>query len=448
MSACPARRSPFPKVFLVLFCCVVAARAQDGLPAAINPITARSRSGQFVIRGGATGVAAGSAEGVRSANLLGARRIAPVAVGNLVELEPRSAAVSCERIKDSVLRLLRMRDAYRGKITLQITGGSLGEGTLRIVSAPFSDGWQYTMPVPARLEWPRFVRGIVEVLLLEVANRADPEKLVQPPLWLTEGVTGLVLAGNGRELVPELNREFKDAQRRLNPLADAMRDLAGEVPLGVGALSFPVAAVMDDAGEYARYRASATLFVHELNGLAGEAGTLGRFAMELARGLNWQTTFFERFRGRFQTALELEKWWAVHSASLTARDPANLWSAEAVMGQLVLILTETAVEGHGSNAPVSIETTRLSAVVESWPYPLQQPVLDRKLAQLRQMFQLAPPGSAELVASAYQILDEYRRGRQGTGEAERRGVIDPRGRVLARTAARRLGSLEARVLGP
>jgi hypothetical protein len=55
------------------------------------------------------------------------------------------------------------------------------------------------------------VRTTVEALLLEIANRGNGGQLNPIPLWLSEGVTTLLIGESSRELVPQLNREFKDA---------------------------------------------------------------------------------------------------------------------------------------------------------------------------------------------------------------------------------------------
>src|ERR1043166_3369278 len=80
---------------------------------AVDPVTLRSHSGQFLVRG------------------LPLMRRAPVADTNsevaYVRLDPTLLAVSCERVKSALLEELGMKDQWRGKILVVLDPGE-GEG--------------------------------------------------------------------------------------------------------------------------------------------------------------------------------------------------------------------------------------------------------------------------------------------------------------------------------
>ena len=150
----------------------------------------RGISGQVVVSG-ATGVA----------ERVGA---IPTIDGDVadMEVEPQWLAVAAERTKKAVLTRLDLPDHWVGKIHLQIRPRrELGEASIRIVPVSFPNGWQYRVDVPDPVEWRRLVRVLVEVVLLELANREAGERLGFPPLWINEGMTELVLADRGEDLV-------------------------------------------------------------------------------------------------------------------------------------------------------------------------------------------------------------------------------------------------------
>ncbi len=117
-------------------------------------VSARSYSGQFIAYAG------------RSAPL-------PPAVLSLatnqdfVQLEPTLATVSCERIKQLLLRELDATAPWRGTIYLVLYPARAASDTITITSERFKNGWQYRVDFPDVVERSRYVRAMVQVLLLE-----------------------------------------------------------------------------------------------------------------------------------------------------------------------------------------------------------------------------------------------------------------------------------------
>jgi hypothetical protein len=435
-----------PTLPLLLVVLLHSLRAWAQLPGSLLPVTARSSSGQFIVSGG-------NASGNRLEQLplnpqsaaLFLARIRPSEGRDTIEVDPSLLAVSCERIKRATLAALDARDEWRGRVRLHLRPAAQVPGPIRIQSTPFADGWQYAADLPQKLEWPRFVRALVETLLLEQANRfAGPERLAQPPLWLTEGLTGLILNDSGRALVPELNREWSQSQRRIDPASDARRRLAGQPALTFDELSQPDETWLTNPTNFLRFQASATLFTHELLQTQGGRPAVRTFLRTLPAHLNWQTAFLKACQPGFASLLDIEKWWAVNAANRLTKDPSEFWSREATLAHLNAILLETAEQQPDTNAPPSRLQTPLAAVIATWDFALQRPVIERKLVQLEE---LAVHGSNDLlpyVTETRRTLDRYLAERTAPSET-RRGQLETRDRVLAGQTARQIAALTQRL---
>jgi hypothetical protein len=402
---------------------------------AVPHVTTRGISGQFVVSG-ATGVAA----------RVGA---IPTIDGDVadVEVEPQWLAVAAERTKKAVLARLDLPDQWVGKIHLQIRPRrELGESSIRIVPVSFPNGWQYRVDVPDPVEWRRLVRALVEVVLLEMANRGAGERLGFPPLWVNEGMTELVLADRGEDLVLRSHTAVARNAQKPSLLMEARKALSGRQPMLFSELSFPPESLMADPAAWRAFQASAAVLVHEL--LSDDAGrqSFGVFLRRLPGHLNWQTGFIEAHQGRFLSPLDVEKWWAVNSTHVLGRDPALLWTKERTLDHMAAILVESAEMASGTNAPAQRRSIPLAEVVETWSGPVQREVIRRKEAQLRELYSRAPVDVLPLVAECYRTLQDYSSERfSSASEAQRRAELTPRAKVVASKAARRLRDLDKRI---
>ena len=409
---------------------------QRRLPGLVVPhVTTRGISGQFVVSG-ASGVAA----------RVGA---IPTIEGDVadVEVEPQWLAVAAERTKKAVLSRLDLPDHWVGKIHLQIRPRrELGETPIRIVPVSFPNGWQYRVDVPDPVEWRRLVRALVEVILLELANREAGDRLGFPPLWINEGMTELVLADRGEDLVLRSHTAVTRNAQKPSLLAEARKALSGRQPLLFSELSFPSESLMADAAAWRAFQASAAVLVHEL--VADDMGrrSFAGFLRRLPLHLNWQTGFIEAHQARFLSPLDVEKWWAVNSTHVLGRDPSLLWTKERTLDQMAAILVESAEVTSGTNAPAQRRVLPLAEVVEQWSGPVQREVIRRKEAQLRELYARAPVDVLPLVAECYRVLQEYSSERFSTGsESQRRADLTPRAKVAAAKVARRLRDLDKRI---
>ena len=395
------------------------------------PAVAKSVSGQFVIHG---------REGIQARS---GREIRPVGDDPVIELRPDLLTVSSERIKRAVLSRLDLKDSWRGKIHLHLHRQPLVERPVAIRPQVFRDGWQFHVALPDKIEWPRLVRAITEVVLLEIANRENVSTVcAQPPLWLAEGMDALVIGEHGRELVIESQTSLTRSSRKADPLRDSRAALAGQEPAGFSDLTLATVDQLANPAEFARFRANAALLVHALTAETRRQRTI-EFLRNLPSALNWQTPFLHAHRAEIANLLEAEKWWAVNATHELAQDPALFWSPRQVVGRLEEILRETAaVRSTGTTAT---ETLPLAKVVTDWELSAQQPVIERKLSQLQLLLMRTPkePESLRpLVTDCFRTLDRYLAERTGGNSgAAGRGEVTDRTKVVARTTAHRLETI-------
>lgn len=248
----------------------------------------------------------------------------------LMEVDPTLMAVSCERIKKSLLSQFSLRDEWRGKIYINLYRTPNGDDPVVVAPSKFEREWSYRLDMPQRLERSRLISAVVEVLLLEMAER-NSDSSTQIPPWLSEGMSREVMLCSEGELVLERPHHLENGLNlsRLmrtnlfsNPLIKTHEAMMTLPPLTLEELSWPQPGQFDgSAGE--AYRACAQLFVHDLLQLNDGHQCLRNFLGELPLHLNWQIGFLRAFHSHFATQLEVEKWWALQVVQFTGRDLAR-----------------------------------------------------------------------------------------------------------------------------
>lgn len=389
-------------------------------PESGGALSARSVSGQFVVHGSASqGTPAG--------------RLPERADDLVIAVEPELLAVAAERVKAAVYRELGWTrpPPWKGtvRLHLQATRGDTNM-PIRIVPQLFADGWQYAVAMPDRIQWPRLIRGLTQVVLLELANREAGDRLAQTPFWLNEGLAGLLLGGPGRDLIPEPRTAFTRTTRRPDRLREARAGMARGQVLSFSELGTTEPSMLADPAAWGVFRGNAILFTHELLGDEGNPGRLREFLRRLPRHLNWQTAFLEAYSGRFLSLLDVEKWWAVNASHVLALDPSQRWNREVLLRRLEELVTESAEIQASTNRPAVTDRASLATIVREWDFATQRVVLGRKVAQLRLMYAQAPAELLPLVSGYYQTLERYLADRPKAGP------------VLARPTARKLEELD------
>lgn len=408
--------------------------AQSVLPVDL-PVTAISRTGQFVVHGRDSNLPAPEAT------------LSRVGTNPMVTLRPDLLVVTAERVKKAVDRRLSASDGWQSKVHLLVRDAARAPGPVSIRSQLFREGWQFYVPLPDSIEWNRLVRALVEVVLLERANRANgTSEIAQPPLWLSEGIAQLLLTEEGRDLVAEPATVVNRSQRKPDPLAPVRARLQGRDPLPFSEFSLLTLDQLSDPERFAEYQATAALMTAEV--LREESGRrwMRSFLEQLPGTLNWQTALLRTSDGSVRTLLDLEKWWAVNATVALSTDPSQRWSRERVLERLKELRVEAAELRPDTNSPAMFRMVPLTEVILKWEYPLQREVLRRKMAQWQSLVSRAPADLAPLCGDYARMVHDYLNSRERAGLGPNpRGRLEARPEFMANAAVRRLDALNQRL---
>ncbi len=409
----------------------------SGQPLYPESISTRSHSGQFIIS------AAVPAADRSLANALASKP-------QFVRLDPMLLTVSCERIKQLVVHELGATPAWRGKIYVALRPVEAGDYSVRITSERFKDGWQYRVELPDVVERRLYVRGIVQVLLLEMANRKAGERSAEIPSWLAEGLSEQLLAGNGMEIILPPPRGSVNGlalsstvvnARRTNSLDHAHKQLRLRPPLAFEELSWPKE---EGAGEDSDlYRSSAQLFVNELLRLKDGRACLVAMLNELPLHENWQFALLRAFHSSFTATRDVEKWWALHRLHFSGRDLAPTWPADQSWQKLAqMVRAPVQVRTSANELPLHTDVS-LQTIIREWEGVQQSRALRNKMSELELARLRVSPEFVSVVDGYHKVLETYLLEREKGGFLFRFRKKAAASRA-AREAIEQLDALDAR----
>jgi len=390
---------------------------------ALEPVTVRSQSGQFVVRGLP-----------RGAPLSGY----VTSVVDYVRLDPTITAIALERIRQAVLTELGLPDKWRGLITVNLQSLAGDSAPVRINSVRYTDGWGYRVEMPERIEKERFIRVTIQVVLLEIANRTAKVREAELPPWLGIGLAAELQVTSLSSFALEPETQVSRRSTHPDVMGTAREILRARPALKFDELCMPTEDqyLGDDA---ALYRSCAHVFVHELLRLRTGRDCLRDMLQRLPENLNWQTTFLSAFRAHFQRLVDADKWYALIMATFNGRDAMSMWPVETSWKHLEEILaTQVQVRLDAGELPIDTQVT-LQRIIAEWEFPRQQPVLQQKINRLQALRQRAAPEVNELVDDYLRILHAYAVGRQSAATA---GLF--RARTNPKTVVKQLDELDAR----
>jgi hypothetical protein len=357
-----------------------------------KPVTIRSQSGQFLVRGLPQNPPLPSS-------------LASTSALQYLRLDPNLTAISLERVRQSIQAELNWPNEWKGMVTV-LTVPVRGENTrVTITSLRHPSSWGYQIVFPEIVDKDRFLGAAVKTVLMEFANRRAHLREAEIPLWLSEGLTAELKATSLPVLALESSTEINRRGQNGDPLAKARERLRGSTPLSFDDLSMPLGELSDE--EAAQFRACAQVFVHELLRLRDGRASLRRFLERLPENLNWQTTFLEAFSRHFTRLLDVDQWYSLNVAGTRGRDLSSILTPIATLQQLdSLLLTPVDVRLVAQELPLRTEL-KLQQVIEEWDYPRQHAVLVEKIGRLRNLHGRGAPEAAGVVAGYLDALTEY-----------------------------------------
>jgi len=357
--------------------------------------TVSSESQQFIVHG-------------RSS----ARRVLPAANQNavpLIQLEPQLLAVTAESTKRAFLHEFGARDAYEGKIHIIILDLAPPGNPIGLVSRQNADGFTYQLGLPGQIEAARLHRALAQALLQEWANRGS-RRSAELPAWLIEGVTRQIASS----LMPAtvLNRQPVTIETLgFDRMSGTRAAMLSNAPLTIQELSFRQPQ-SETPAEKLRYELCAHVLVSQLLRMNGGQARLGQFLRNLPHSLNWQTAFFQAFRGQFNGPLDLEKWWALTWVDFKGKEEREMWPLPLSLKRLESLL-QTALERRGgTDAIPQSSNASLQELLTLTDFSGHREVVSIKMGSLAlATLNLAPP-AAELARSYHRALGEYLRSRE------------------------------------
>jgi hypothetical protein len=398
----------------------------------------------------------------------------PEGATNFVRLDPRLLTVSCERIKSAVLKELGAPDQWRGRVYIELHPDGDQDGAVPVIPLLYDDNWIYQIQLPEVIERSRFISAVVEVTLLEIANRGASQ-ITPIPAWLAQGMSRQVMLSSKVDLVLEPPKgrkngvpfslhqtdlaiepagksessksrllKLRNYYHREDSLAEAHDELRVTTPLSLDQLSWPAPNQFE--GQSAEsYRSSAQFFVHELLQLPDGRAGMRALLPELARHLNWQIAFLKAFHSDFSSQLALDKWWTLRVVQFTGHDLSHAWpSAESWQKLDELVRPPVQVRTEADEMPLSSQVN-LQTIVREWPLDQQLPVLREKAQQLGLIRSLVSLDLTALVDGYRQVLEDYIEQSSNSHPAPMGRTINaPRQILITRETLRKLDELEAR----
>lgn len=370
-----------------------------------------------------------------------------------VRLDPAFLAVSAERIKNSLLQRIGIpsQNMQGGIIYLTLQPARALDENVAVFPERFGGHWIYHVVLPDVLPRERLARALTSVFLTDYANRNGDANSAEVPPWLVEGLSQEILddamqkdilsvPDNTVNNIPVDRVSF--AEKGLDPLESIRSLFQTYSTLTFQQLCWPTDMQLsgEDGGVY---RASAQLFVSELEGLREGPAKLRATLDALPRYYNWQTAFFTAFHQNFSTPLDVEKWWALQTVIFTARSPGPQWTPAVSRQKLDEILSVPADFRSTSNSlPVRAEIS-LQDVIRNFNSAVQSQILQLKLHDLEIAQFRMYPSLAILAAEYRNALAGY----LGESAVNRRGAIVEKSEskfVSARETLRILNALDAR----
>ena len=404
-----------------------------GQTPASPPHALRSSSGQFVV------------------SFQEGRRTSPAA--GLTALEPGTLLLTCERVRQALVAELQQADPWQGWIYVVINPALTNNHPPVIGAQLFTQGWQYRMDLPPAIEAQKLVRGLVQVLLMEAANRSLPARSAEIPLWLSEGLTQQLLHSALVDLVIEPpapgdqrvpTRRMTWQRLRPDPLEPSRTRLRTHA-----ALSFRRMAEIggDQVAEetWMTFQASAHVFLGYLMQLPQARPALDTLLRQLPYHLNWQTAFFQVFAPVFPRLIDVEKWWSVVLVDFTGLDPMNAWSREVALQKLHDALNPPVLVADSRDRLPRRHRIAVQQILSEWESVGQRLLLQNVVNELLTLRVKMPPELGEL-SEAYRmaIANYLERRKDLSGARARIGLPDTGSDRLVRTTIQTLNDLDQR----
>ncbi len=419
----------------------------DRLPPDINRLlqpragykTASSRSGQYVAYGPMLPKRRG---GILDANT------------NTILVGPDHVVVAAERVRHAMFARLGLPSVMGSRVKLRLEPAMSFNAAVRVVTERHLNGFSYLLTLPSEIEPDKFIRALVQVTLLDLANQKPQLRDTEIPLWLTVGFTQMLMAQPDLVLVlgqPEQGGKEMSTEevvknvRRHDTLTRVRARLRGRRAFDFSEIAMPAPAHL--RGENWRdFQACSHLLVDRLLVVPAGSVRLRNMIRQLPDNLNWQTGFLKVYGDLFADMLVVEKWWAVTIVQLTGQNQYQNWTLrEAVEKFENLLLLPAEVRLNAADSPLEAEVT-LQQAIRGWDFAVQKQTLGQKVNQLLIARVKMPRQLLPFVNEYGRILQSYVATRQRIESFRpRRGQVRPKVAPVIDEAVQQLDSMDRRL---
>ncbi|MDP6892021.1 MAG: hypothetical protein QF731_02480 [Verrucomicrobiota bacterium] len=337
--------------------------------------TVNSQSGQFMVYGPISPKRRG---GILDVNL------------DTILIGPDHVAIAADRLRAAMLKRLEIPLFLGGKVKIRLNPTLNPIATVPVVTVRHLSGYSYELTLPCEIEASKLVRALVQVTLLDLANRKPQLRDTEMPFWLTVGLTQILLAqpdlvlvlkkpeSNGREMVAE---EVVRTVRRHDMLSKVRSRLSSRRAFDFSEVAMPSPAHI--RGEnWKDFQACSHLLVDRLLALPMGGQRLQGMIRLLPDSLNWQTAFLKVYGDLFADMLVVEKWWAVMIVQFTGQNQYQNWTLlEAVEKLENLLKLPAEVKLTDADSPFDAEIS-LQQALRGWDFEVQKPIFQQKINQL------------------------------------------------------------------
>ncbi len=418
------------------------------LPVDINRIlesragykTARSLSGQFM--------AYGPISPKRRGGILDAK-------ADTILIAPDHVVVTAERVRNALLGQLGLPAMLGSKLMMRLNPAMSHRAIVPVVTDRHINGYTYELTLPSEIDSAKLVRALVQVTLLDFANRKPQLRDTEIPLWMTVGFTQVLLAQPGLVLVlsqPEQGRNEMAMEgvvknlRRNDSLFSVRARLRSRRAFDFSEIAMPSPAHL--RGEnWKDFQVCSHLLVDRLLTVKAGGLRLQNMIRQLPARMNWQTSFLKVYSDLFTDMLGVEKWWAVTIVQLTGQSQYRNWTlSEAVEKFEHLLKLPAEVRLNDADSPLEAEVT-LQQAIRGWDFAVQKKTLEMKINQLLIARMKMPRQLLPFVNEYGRILHNYVATRQRIESFKpRRGQARPRLASMVDEAVRQLDSLDRRLV--
>ena len=349
-----------------------------------------SQSGHFVVHGPAVKGFVPRATGTNASAFITA--------------EPQLVALMADRVSRALTAELQLSGTFADKVHVTVFNVIQPGQVLGLVTQIHTDGFLYKLSVPAQVEGQVLLKGLMQVLLMEHANRGS-KRTGEMPNWMVEGMVRQLQT----RVVPTyvVNRKPITIETSGYDRLGATRGyLQTNAPMTLQELSFAdLTRVTNEQRE--QFEASAHLLVHQLLKLKDGPQLMARFLQTLPQTLNWQTAFYAAYKQHFANPLEFEKWWMLNWVEFRSSQEKELWTVESALERLDAVL-KTAMEVRlDARSVPQLREASLQEFLQLADFATQKEILTQKVQQMFFLSMNAPAAVSQVWGAYERTMENY-----------------------------------------